>query len=640
MDLQPALDTPCITLAWQHDGAGQVSAKQTVREMSRHSCGPHGHASILGGDDELAWAVRVPSRPSPLTGWSVYSSGNELCIVEGDFYEDPPGQSAAHGELPGLAEAIASQLCQDPNRRVTGLFGIWAGVYVDAGRETAYLFGDLTGTRAIFWHASASDFIVCSSLWAFRACDRLDRQCDTMMLNQWLTLGIPLAGRTWFRDVRILQRGQQVRAMAGSSTKIVDQVQHYKRQTWSHDRSVQELRDATDATLQGLARRTGDDFGIGLSGGLDSRILLASLHSQGLRHRAITFCGSERETDNVIAGRCADLTKTTRQVVVLDNALATSLIPDSLLLNQGESRGYASLLMGIAAAKDNLKAILIGYPADLFAGHPVGGFDLHSLRSVEELSGKLLSMYHTWLTGDDISLVLASELRVPWNEVMHEWRSSLDVPHTSIQDLYMDHIFDYRCQRRTGPRLDQSRPFCTAVFPYVDERLYSVYRQLPFREIVEERAHIALLCSYQTGLENIPSAAKAFLRIPLKHEFRARPLVNLGRAVRSAILRPARQQLRRWKYSFSPPGLTSAEEQIFDYLAHHAMFDAVGIRRLTERARQGRFSTAEILQQMRCATLLYDFLFGDGLPGSDQLKILKPVAELSWTTWPNRPSGA
>lgn len=599
--------------------------------MIHQSAGPHGPSAVVGGDDALAWAVRVPRHPSPLTGWSVHCDSEALCIVEGDFYASPPGQPAKHGEIRGLAMEVARQLSTNPNERVTGLYGAWSGIYVDVARETAYLFGDLTGTRPIYWHASDTDFIASNSLWSFRACPGFRRRLDALTLNEWLAFGVVLGGRTLLEDVRLLRRGEQVRAHGDGRVEVVSQIQHYDRQSWTHRQAVQVLRDATDEAMISLAERCGERMGIGLSGGLDSRILLASLQSQDLPHHAITYCDQLSDRENEIASDCARLTNTPHDIFVIDEELAKQLIADCLLLNQGESRAHAVLQMAIQAAHKGLPGILIGYPADVFAGHPMGDFDPHKLKSTSELADKLLSVYHTGLQPDVLKMVLCADFQIPWDTVMTSWRDSF-AGSGSLQDQYIDHVLDYRLQRRTCPRLDQSRLYCLPLFPYIDERLYSVYRQLPLAEIVEERAHIDVLSSYASGLENISSNAKAFLRLPIKYEYAARHAIHAGRLARSWLIRPARQTLREWRRR-PVSSLPAPIETWFAKFAEHPIFDATGMGALAERARQGTFSTAGILQQMRCATMLYDLLIEGNFGVDHQPAVILMQSELDWIDW-------
>lgn len=636
MDLQPVQHTVFLALAWKRSKrVGQRSSFSTVAELARHSAGPHGPEGILGGDDELAWALRVSKKLNPFAGWSVFTNGRELCIVEGDFYAADP-RRRADGEIVGIAGNIARQMRANPDQRITGLHGVWTGVYVDMDRDHAYAFGDLTGTRPLYWYSSEHDFIVASSLWAFRACGAVENQCDPKALNQWITTGTPLSGRTWIKSVRLRRRGHLVRASANGRTYETMQLQPAERKPWSHKHSVDRLRAALDETMASLAHHGTQRLGIGLSGGIDSRILLAAAQHQGVDLHALTFCSNYSERENAVARRCAELTQTRHESFVMDLRLAKSLVPDCLLLNAGESRGYALVLTGIEAARRKIDALLIGYPADLFAGHRPASFALASVRTPHELARRMLASTEGWLTPEEASLVFHPSLRVPWDDTVAEWDESFDIPHTSIWDLYTEKMMDLRLQRRTGPRIDQARPFCAPLYPYIDERVYSVYRQLPLRELVEERAHIGLLSSYGERLEDFPSTAKASLRIPVKHEYRARHVIHAARIIRARFLSPARRVANQFARRTIRAALPGAVKEIFARLAAHEMFDPAGIHVLAQRAADGSFQTAFVLEQMLCATMVHDYLFSGSFSHPAELSILQAEADLTWTRWSDR----
>src|SRR5262245_17360353 len=182
--------------------------------MLRSSCGPYGATANVGGDERLAWGMLLPNIPGALTCWSVYENGHELCLIEGDFYDDIPGLRLVAGDNPDLAHRITIQLRKAPHGRIRDVFGIYSGVYINQDRSCGYAFGDMTGTRLLYWLSDIKLFVVSGNLWGFRGCSGLARCWDKMALGQMLTIGFPLAGRTWISGVRQLQRGRQVRSFA------------------------------------------------------------------------------------------------------------------------------------------------------------------------------------------------------------------------------------------------------------------------------------------------------------------------------------------------------------------------------------------------------------------------------------------
>ena len=206
---RPSHQSPLLTLVWLKDDRRKQDARKIVENMLRHACGPYGQTAIIDGDAQLAWSVLLPEKYTPLTCWSIFTNEAELSLIEGDMYEDPPSAQLLPGDNPELAHFVATHMRAHPHRRLTGLIGIYSGIYVDRHRSCAYIFGDLTGTRPLFWLSDARRFVVTGNLWAFRGCDGFARHWDTMALMEMLTIGFPMAGRTWLSGVSILQRGSK-----------------------------------------------------------------------------------------------------------------------------------------------------------------------------------------------------------------------------------------------------------------------------------------------------------------------------------------------------------------------------------------------------------------------------------------------
>jgi hypothetical protein len=194
------------------------------------------------------------------------------------MYDDLPGLKVGPGENPGIAERIARHMRKNPDARFSELVGIYSGVYVNRERSCAYVFGDSTGTRPVFWNSDEHRLVVTGNLWAFRGCQGFERSWDRMALAQMLTIGFPMAGRTWLDGVRLLQRGRQVRSYANGRTEVRMTLEPTARILVAHQ-SVDALRGSLDgggADLQPAqpARCPGIERWPGFP------TLLASLHTQ------------------------------------------------------------------------------------------------------------------------------------------------------------------------------------------------------------------------------------------------------------------------------------------------------------------------------------------------------------------------
>jgi hypothetical protein len=403
------------------------------------------------------------------------------------------------------------------------------------------------------------------------------------------------------------------------------------RQSWSIKQSVQALRESMDETIGRICRRLDRPVGLGLSGGLDSRLFLASLHTQALEYRSFTFCLHPQEVDTQMARSAAELLGASHRTIVLDTPV-TATHRDYRLINEGESPGFGYLLLA-AHAQQETNTLLIGYPGDVYAGAPLGPFQPLSLKSIDQLARHMLLAYMKLFTADQARRLLASPYEVPWQDVLDEWYDSFaQIQQQSIMDVYLDHMTDYRLQRRTRPRIDAVRWFCQPIYPYMDERLHTTYRSLPLSHLNAERAHLALLCDYKTGLENLPSVARGFAGVPIYKEYRYRSIIQAGRIVRQKVVLPLRQkwQERKGRWGFGHGILNAGMEEELRNLEKYQLFNWPEVQNLLSQASRGAFVNRNALRHLINVPVIDDFLFGSGFSGDHALRFLKPVRDIQF----------
>ncbi len=633
LTLSPGNHTPLITMVWFKGEQRDHDARKIVKNMLRHSCGPYGETAITGGNMQLAWGILLPEMFAPLTCWSIYMNGKELCLFEGDMYEDLPGLKLLPGDNPGISHQIAAHMRERPDRRLTNLNGMYSGIYVESSHTCAYAFGDPTGTRPLYWFSDAKCFVVTGNLWAFRGCDCLVRRWDKMALMEMLTIGIPMGGRTWLAGVSLLQRGRQVISSADGSTKVRMLLEPTVRNSLSIKQSTNALRDSMDETIGRICRRLDRPVGLALSGGLDSRMFLASLHTQEIEHRSFTFCYNSKNADNKIAHAAAKLLGEQQSAVIMDSVLAKLLNRDCRLINEGESQAFGFLLLALQA-QETTNTLMIGYPGDIFAGSPCGPFRLHSIKSKRDIADKMLKSHMCMFTPEQALKVLSPPYRVKWEDVLDEWYGSFDqIDQQSVIDVYMDHVLDYRLQRRTRPRIEQVRWFCLPIYPYLDEQLYTTYRSLPLDSLKGIQAHLSVLCDYKTGLENLPSANRStFAAVPIYKEYNYRHIVHWSRFAKRKITLPLQQKWQETKAAcgFGRSVLYMNLRSELQRLKEYELFNWPEIQNLIEQAENGRFVNRSAMNRLVSVAVIDDFLFGSGLSGDCALRFLKPLRHINF----------
>jgi hypothetical protein len=614
-----------LTLVWLKEGRLGLDARTIVENMLRHSCGPYGRAAMTGGDAQVAWGMLVPDTFTSLTCWSIFVNGRELCLAEGDLYDDLPTLKLRPGNNPGLAQYIAGQKREHPDRPLAEVTGPHSGLYIPPDLSCAYVFCDSTGTRSVFWLSDRTRFVMTNNLWAFRGCDGFERRWDTMALSEMLTIGFPLAGRTWLAGVSQLQRGRQVRSLANGRAEVQMLAKPVERQAWSLQTSVRMLRESLDETVKRIHRRLDGPVGLALTGGLDSRTLLASLHTQNIEHRSFTLCLHPSEGDNRVAKSLAALLGRQHETVLLTTPGHITHI-EYRLINEGESPGFTLLRLAVHAQRYS-KALMIGNEA---VRETAGSFQPLSLTSRRDLADKMLREYLKFFPPKKLPQLLAPPFLAPWDDVLSEWYDSFDrIDQPSLMDVFLDHVADYRVQRRTRPRLEQARWYCLPIYPFMDARVFEIYRRIPLSHLHAEQAPLALLSDYRTGLEKLPSAARHF-NLPINQEYRYRHLLHLAPVLRE-LWWPwsERWQVIKARLGLGRKALSPLRDAELQRLQHSELFQGSTVKDILERARRGTFAYADTINLMINAGVIDDFLSGRGFVGKRSLSFLQPSREIS-----------
>ncbi len=458
------------------------------------------------------------------------------------------------------------------------------------------------------------------------------RACDPMTLAQTMTIGFPLKGRTWIAGVRQLQPGFRVRSFAEGEAEVRRVARPVARASWSFDRTVTALREATDRTIGRICRRMEDSPAIGLSGGLDSRICLASLHAQEIPHTSLTFCSDPGDPDNMLAVSATGMLGEPHATVAIDSPLAMLLYRDFRIINEGESPGFGFFFLAAAAGRF-AKGLLIG--SEAIRDTPFGTVQPAKMKKVSDLVLPLLQVQMYRFPGPEAVKLLSARFGVTWNDILDEWHDSFaQIPGQPVVDMYLDHMLENRIQRRTRPRLDAARWFCQPVYPYMDNELYNTFRSIPLEHLAAERAHLSLLSCYRSGLEGLPNAARYQAGMPISREYEFRRIVQFARSFREKVLLPldrgSERATGRRSMAGRYAGIMAGER---GRMKDCGLFDAGALERLMTRAARGAFMTVDALHSLVSAVVVHDFLFGDGLSGPRSLRFIGATREIRFQAY-------
>jgi asparagine synthase (glutamine-hydrolysing) len=205
-----------------------------------------------------------------------------------------------------LIETLGDDAGDDSLRTVDGIYS--AAVY-DPAAGTVRLISDRFGLRFLYWTLVDGRLVWASNLGALPAYPGLGVDVDVRTVQEILTVEHPIGDHTLLKGVRLLAPGTVLTFDLGSGRVTED-----RYWWWDRIRPVGRisLNDAADELGRRIRRavelraRPDEPVGVSLSGGLDSRALLAAMPPRPRPVETVTY-GSEGCIDIAIAARVAAL---------------------------------------------------------------------------------------------------------------------------------------------------------------------------------------------------------------------------------------------------------------------------------------------------------------------------------------------
>jgi asparagine synthase (glutamine-hydrolysing) len=251
----------------------------------------------------------------------VNESGDKVLVFAGDEFPEPGtaqrlkqnGHAVADGRGAHLVH-VAEEDASFP----ANLNGQFHGLLVDRTKRTVTLFNDRHAARRVYYYEAKDAFYFAAEAKALLAVRPELRTLDERGLSEWVSCGCVLEDRTLFKGVRILP-GAAKWVFEGGALR--DKGSYFSPREWEEQEPLEPdafygmLRDA-------FARNIGRYFadcgqvGLSLTGGLDTRLIMAWLKPDSGSLPCYTFGGPYRDSRDVrIARRIAAMCGQKHQVI-------------------------------------------------------------------------------------------------------------------------------------------------------------------------------------------------------------------------------------------------------------------------------------------------------------------------------------
>lgn len=250
----------------------------------------------------------------------VWNASNDLGLVfSGEHYADRPAPASANG--PGVRDralALLEAYAAVGEKVFEQLNGWFSGLLLDLRRSQAILFNDRYGLDRLYVHESGGrTYFASEAKCLLRLLPEL-RQLDPRGLGELLSCGCVLQNRTLFPGISVLPGGSlRVFDAAGR----VAQKTYFQPKVWEDQTKLsrEEYYEKLKATFVRILPRyfpEDDRVAISLTGGLDSRMILAWAPVPPFKLPCYTFGGMYRESADVrIARRIAEAAQQRFEIV-------------------------------------------------------------------------------------------------------------------------------------------------------------------------------------------------------------------------------------------------------------------------------------------------------------------------------------
>jgi asparagine synthase (glutamine-hydrolysing) len=287
------------------------------------------HESFYGTGTWVDESLRV------YVGWTVrrnsFADGMPLCnergdvvlVFSGEEYPEPDTARRLKERGHGVATEGPSYLVhlyeENPSFLKT-LNGLFHGLLTDQTRRMATLFNDRFGMHRIYYHEAKEAFYFAAEAKAILAVRPELRRAEARALGELVACGCVLENRTIFKGIQVLPGASAWVFRDGSIDRKSTYFQPREWEDQAHLEPESYYRELRDAFSRNLPRYFNgrERIGMSLTGGLDTRVIMAWHKAAPGSLPCYTFGGMVRECQDVrIARRVARVCQQTHGVITV-----------------------------------------------------------------------------------------------------------------------------------------------------------------------------------------------------------------------------------------------------------------------------------------------------------------------------------
>jgi len=222
---------------------------------------------------------------------------NIALIFAGECFAGPEMRAGLGRNGHALGEAAGDWLVhlyeEEDDQFFLKLNGLFSGLLIDKRQGRAFLFNDRYGMERIYWHERKDAIYFASEAKALLGVLPKLRAFDEGGVEQYLAFGCTMGERTLFRGIDLLPGGSCWRF---GPNGLESKSRYFTPSQWEAQEPLTEQQYEAEfgETFQRVLPRYtehAESVGISLTGGLDTRMVMACLPNSNTPHPCYTFVG-------------------------------------------------------------------------------------------------------------------------------------------------------------------------------------------------------------------------------------------------------------------------------------------------------------------------------------------------------------
>lgn len=307
----------------------RLEAELRLRKMLKAICHEDFYNSGTWIDESLGVYVGWTAlKHSFSDGMPLYNEKRDVCLIfSGEEYSNRRlavrGPEAANGSTE-CAYLVRGH--EESRNFIQGLNGLFHGLIADRGCGEITLFNDRYGMHRLCYHQAKDGFYFGAEAKAILAARSELREIDYRSLGEFASFSCVLENRTMFKEIQVLPAAS---VWKFRNAELVSKSHYFEPREWEEqaplapDPYYQELRSTLTANLPRYFAGQ-QKMGIAMTGGFDTRVILASHPPAPGSLPSYTFGGPFRESQDVLVGRkIAGICQQSHQVIQVGKEFLT-----------------------------------------------------------------------------------------------------------------------------------------------------------------------------------------------------------------------------------------------------------------------------------------------------------------------------